>query len=220
MYTCYSLTMHCHILGFLTGVMQNHARKYSIPIDTLIFNFKVNDFDENDLQLQHSQPPLSVEEEGILVSGLFVEGARWDKEKRLLQDSFAMEMYSVSFRFIYSAYHVFIDWHGAKTCCINTGYAIDLVPAITNCSIKGQGIYLPTIQDISTRRNTINHRSFDQFCGDYFPSIRQAIRLLGSKGRCSFGKFLLVLPNSLNYKTNTCRLVCIIYSVSTQRIVS
>ncbi|OAJ44270.1 hypothetical protein BDEG_27524 [Batrachochytrium dendrobatidis JEL423] len=80
--------------GFLTGVMQNHARKYSIPIDTLIFNFKVNDFDENDLQLQHSQPPLSVEEEGILVSGLFVEGARWDKEKRLLQDSFAMEMYS------------------------------------------------------------------------------------------------------------------------------
>ncbi|KAH6579857.1 hypothetical protein BASA61_001042 [Batrachochytrium salamandrivorans] len=82
--------------GFLTGVMQNHARKYSIPIDTLVFDFKVMDYDESD---SHYAPVQSFAvndgEDGVLVSGLFLEGARWDKEKRLIQDSYPMEMYSI-----------------------------------------------------------------------------------------------------------------------------
>jgi dynein heavy chain len=28
-------------LGFITGVLQTHARKYKIPIDKLFFKFKV-----------------------------------------------------------------------------------------------------------------------------------------------------------------------------------
>ena len=34
-------------------------------------------------------------EDGVAVSGLFMEGARWDREKKNIQDSFPMEMYSV-----------------------------------------------------------------------------------------------------------------------------
>ncbi|KAJ3321819.1 Dynein heavy chain 6, axonemal [Boothiomyces sp. JEL0866] len=76
--------------GFLTGVLQNHARKFNIPIDSLQFNYEVKTYDEGD-----SEVSVSVEnEEGALMSGLFLEGARWDREKQLIQDSFPMEMYS------------------------------------------------------------------------------------------------------------------------------
>lgn len=76
--------------GFLTGVLQNHARKYNIPIDSLQFNFEVKEFTEEEV------PPGAEAEDGALMGGLFLEGARWDMEKQLIQDSFPMEMFSVS----------------------------------------------------------------------------------------------------------------------------
>ncbi len=100
-------------LGFLTGVLQNHARKYNIPIDSLLFNFKMTDVETSEaldewlsgqgLNPNSSRigrtsqiiPLIDGEEDGVLIRGLFIEGARWDKEKRLLQDSFPMEMFSV-----------------------------------------------------------------------------------------------------------------------------
>lgn len=33
-------------------------------------------------------------EDGVLINGLFLEGARWDLERELVQDSFSMEMQS------------------------------------------------------------------------------------------------------------------------------
>lgn len=77
--------------GFLTGVLQNHSRKTNIPIDTLQFNFKVKDIYEGDQKIENNVD----NEEGVLIHGLHMEGARWDAEKRLIQDSFAMNMYSV-----------------------------------------------------------------------------------------------------------------------------
>jgi dynein heavy chain len=73
-------------IGFLTGVLQNHARKWSIPIDTLVFTYVVKDVDE---------VVSGADVDGVYISGLFIEGARWDSEKRTLQDSYAMEMFSV-----------------------------------------------------------------------------------------------------------------------------
>ena len=75
--------------GFLTGALQNHARKYAIAIDTLNFAFTVRDEDSPaDLD------PTAVPVDGVLVYGLFFDGARWDKKKRLVADSRPGEIYS------------------------------------------------------------------------------------------------------------------------------
>lgn len=56
--------------GFLTGALQRHARKYAIPIDTLAFSTAVTPYWEPS---EVTEPP----EDGILIDGLFVDGARY-----------------------------------------------------------------------------------------------------------------------------------------------
>ena len=76
----------------MTGVLQNHARKYNIPIDSLKFSYEVKNF----VEVNESVNLITDSEDGALMGGLFLEGARWDREKMLIQDSFPMEMFSVS----------------------------------------------------------------------------------------------------------------------------
>lgn len=75
--------------GFMTGTLQNHARKYSQAIDTLTFTFAF--LDE---EFAEDVPKKKVPEDGVLVCGLFMDGARWDREKQLLVDSHPGEMFS------------------------------------------------------------------------------------------------------------------------------
>ena len=62
--------------GFLTGAIQNYARKYGIAIDGLIFDFEM-------IQEENPVPP----DDGINVYGMFIEGCKWSNQKRCLDES-------------------------------------------------------------------------------------------------------------------------------------
>ncbi|XP_053190892.1 dynein axonemal heavy chain 3 [Scomber japonicus] len=64
--------------SFLTGVSQNFARKYTIPIDYIGFEFEVTKAENH----MDEKP-----EDGAYVKGLFMEGARWDRENMVIGES-------------------------------------------------------------------------------------------------------------------------------------
>eukprot|EP00357_Protocruzia_adherens_P016996 CAMPEP_0115042314 /NCGR_PEP_ID=MMETSP0216-20121206/46198_1 /TAXON_ID=223996 /ORGANISM="Protocruzia adherens, Strain Boccale" /LENGTH=717 /DNA_ID=CAMNT_0002424417 /DNA_START=41 /DNA_END=2194 /DNA_ORIENTATION=- len=66
--------------SFLTGTMQNFARKYKIPIDTLIYDFEVISHEEN---FDLSKPP----QDGCYIHGLFLDGGRWDSSDCVLAEA-------------------------------------------------------------------------------------------------------------------------------------
>lgn len=63
---------------FGLGVLQNYARRYTIPIDKLSFEFDI-------LEEDHDMPKKP--EDGAYIKGLFLEGARWNKKRHVLDES-------------------------------------------------------------------------------------------------------------------------------------
>ncbi|KAJ1514588.1 Dynein heavy chain 1, axonemal [Coelomomyces lativittatus] len=72
--------------AFLTGTLQNFARKYSLPIDTIQFSFKILKDSWDRIQ--------SGPEDGCYIRGLLLEGARWDSTIEALNESRPKELYS------------------------------------------------------------------------------------------------------------------------------
>nr|XP_024648317.1 dynein heavy chain 1, axonemal isoform X2 [Macaca nemestrina] len=72
--------------AFLTGTLQNFARKFVISIDTISFDFKVMLETPSEL----TQRP----QVGCYIHGLFLEGARWDPEAFQLAESQPKELYT------------------------------------------------------------------------------------------------------------------------------
>ncbi|EPZ35039.1 Dynein heavy chain, coiled coil stalk domain-containing protein, partial [Rozella allomycis CSF55] len=64
--------------SFLTGCLQNYARKFSLPIDILALDFEILDGSTNT-----KVPPV----DGVYVHGLYLEGARWNSETHMLAES-------------------------------------------------------------------------------------------------------------------------------------
>ncbi|KAM9385712.1 LOW QUALITY PROTEIN: dynein axonemal heavy chain 3 [Pholidichthys leucotaenia] len=65
--------------SFLTGVSQNFARKYTIPTDYIGFEFEVT---KEEVHIDEKP------EDGAYVRGLFMEGARGDRENMVIGESF------------------------------------------------------------------------------------------------------------------------------------
>jgi dynein heavy chain, axonemal len=85
-------------------VLQSHARKYSLPIDFLKFDFEVLS-DEvliqkeiyemrqaGNLNIQELYKKLKIPEDGILIHGLFIEAGKWNAAKGGLCDADIREL--------------------------------------------------------------------------------------------------------------------------------
>jgi dynein heavy chain len=64
--------------SFVTGQLQNFARMFSLPIDTLTWTFKVLEADKKDWERPAT---------GCIVYGLFIEGCRWCDDEQCLAES-------------------------------------------------------------------------------------------------------------------------------------
>ncbi|XP_069834127.1 dynein axonemal heavy chain 6 [Dendropsophus ebraccatus] len=90
--------------GFLTGILQNHARKYNLPIDELSFHYDVLPCYRDQAAVSEAikttkfgeELPMDKElptpEDGVLVHGMFMDASRWDNENMVIEDALPREM--------------------------------------------------------------------------------------------------------------------------------
>ena len=77
--SCYWVSGFFFTQSFFTGIKQNYARKYTIAIDRIDFDFEV----VNEDRIDTAKPP----EDGAYIWGLFLEGCRWDGQQEVLEES-------------------------------------------------------------------------------------------------------------------------------------
>jgi len=72
--------------AFLTGTLQNYARKNKIPIDRIAYDYIIRD------DIQHTDIK-EAPSGGCYIYGLFLEGCKWDYETHELADSEAKKLF-------------------------------------------------------------------------------------------------------------------------------
>eukprot|EP00742_Colponemidia_sp_Colp-10_P004283 GILJ01004568.1.p1 GENE.GILJ01004568.1~~GILJ01004568.1.p1 ORF type:complete len:2868 (+),score=508.60 GILJ01004568.1:1-8604(+) len=83
---CFWLSGFFFPQGFLTAVLQAHARKTLIAIDTLEFRCQVENIPSEHIT---STPP-----SGVYIHGLFIQGAQWDLNNNSLSESVFGELFA------------------------------------------------------------------------------------------------------------------------------
>ncbi|KAG8130387.1 hypothetical protein E2320_017072 [Naja naja] len=90
--------------GFLTGTLQNHARKYNLPIDELSFSYNVIPVYRDQTQVSEASKlchfgnelpmdeKLPSPEDGVLVHGMFMDASRWDDDEMVIEDALPRQM--------------------------------------------------------------------------------------------------------------------------------
>lgn len=63
--------------AFITGILQNYARKHIIAIDKLAYEYKI--LDTITYQDIEEKP-----EDGCYIYGVYLEGTRWDYKKHII----------------------------------------------------------------------------------------------------------------------------------------
>ena len=108
--TVFRLSAFIFPQGFLTAILQTHARNYQIPIDELSFDFEVSIF-ENENQVK--EPPKN----GIYVSGMYLEGAMWDQGYRVIADLSPGQLYKPMNIMIFIPTDKEIEYDGNRYLC-------------------------------------------------------------------------------------------------------
>jgi dynein heavy chain len=85
--------------AFLTGTLQNYARKYKKSIDKISFTYQVRD--EFSLDSLHTIPK---PDDGVYIHGLFMQGARWDDQLHSISECRPRELFA-AFPVIYLLPH-------------------------------------------------------------------------------------------------------------------
>ncbi len=67
------------IQSFITAIKQNFARRYTIPINFIQFEFEFLNLDERKISIKPT--------EGAYIYGLYLEGARWSHDAESLKES-------------------------------------------------------------------------------------------------------------------------------------
>uniref|UniRef100_A0A2K6FZX0 Dynein axonemal heavy chain 6 n=1 Tax=Propithecus coquereli TaxID=379532 RepID=A0A2K6FZX0_PROCO len=90
--------------GFLTGTLQNHARKYNLPIDELSFKYNmIPTYRDQAAVIEAAKTvqfgqelPMDLElpspEDGVLVHGMFMDASRWDDKDMVIEDALPGQM--------------------------------------------------------------------------------------------------------------------------------
>ncbi|XP_048874195.1 dynein axonemal heavy chain 12 isoform X2 [Brienomyrus brachyistius] len=107
--------------AFLTGAMQNYARKYSIPIDLLGYEFQVLPTNKSDIS----------PDDGVYIHGVFLDGARWDKESGVLAEQHPKILFDL----------VPIIW---------------IKPTEKTSSVQAQSLYVCPLYKTSERKGTLS----------------------------------------------------------------
>lgn len=94
----YDISLFFFAQGFLTSLLQNYARKYTVAIDTINFDFSVTDqlimddseFVNNGNKASVNLPPTK---DGTFITGLYLEAAVYDMDLKRLAEAKPRELY-------------------------------------------------------------------------------------------------------------------------------